>query len=162
MSEIARNAGVSRQRVYQILKKEGLSAKHHIKKYQYECPVCGTSSTHKFCSYECKIKWRQIPIICTRCGKLFLRYQSQFLTDYLHHSDALFCSKECRSKWLVEQYGFQRYPHHMARVCHIRKYNWDDVWKRHLETGYGASRLSKELNIPISTITAILNHFKKQ
>ena len=38
MSEIARNAGVSRQRVYQVLKTEGLPTKHNIKKYQYECP----------------------------------------------------------------------------------------------------------------------------
>jgi hypothetical protein len=50
----------------------------------------------------------------------------------------------------VEQYGFHT----------PRKYNWDAVWKSHLETGYGASRLSKLLNIPVNRISAILNHYK--
>jgi len=118
MSEIARNAGVSRQRVYQVLKKEGLPTKHNIKKDQYECPVCGNITAKKFCSKECKIKWRQIPIICTECGILFFRYYSQLLTDYCHgHTNAFFCSKECRNKWLVEKYGFQT----------PRKYNRDEV-----------------------------------
>ena len=43
-----------------------------------------------------------------------------------------------------------------------RKYNWDEVWKRHLETGYDAWRLSKLFNIPVSTISVILNHYKKK
>jgi hypothetical protein len=151
MSEIARNEGVSRQHVYQVLKKEGLPTKHNIKKYQYECPVCGTISTKKFCSKQCKIKWRQIPMICTKCGILFFRYYSQLLTDSRRgHTNAFFCSKECRNQWLVEQYGFHT----------PRKYNWDGVWKSHLETGYGALRLSKLLNIPVTTISAILNHYK--
>ena len=127
MSEIAREAGVSRQRVYQILKQEGLPTKQKIKKYRYQCPVCGAISPKKLCSEECKIKWRQIPIICTECGKLFFRYYSQLLAD-CHRSrvNAFFCSKECRNKWFVEQYGF-----HSGR-----KNDWDEVWKSHLETGY--------------------------
>lgn len=153
MSEIARNAGVSRQRVYQVLKTESLPTRHNITKYEYECPVCGTRSKNKFCSNDCKIKWRQIPIICTKCGKLFFRYYSQLLADnHRRNSNVLFCSKECRNKWLVEQYGFHS----------PRKYDWDEIWKRHLETGYGALRLSKLLNIPVHRISFILNYYKKQ
>jgi len=73
VSEIARKLKISRQRVHQILKQEGLPTKHRIQKYLYECPVCGTVSTFKFCTDECKKKWRHIPVVCSQCGKLFFR-----------------------------------------------------------------------------------------
>jgi predicted transcriptional regulator len=106
MSEIAQKVGISRQRVHQILQKEGLSTKHKTKKCRYKCPVCGTISTWKFCSVECKRKWQLIPIICSRCGNLFTRNKYQFLNNYRHHGNALFCSKHCAGKWLAEQYQF--------------------------------------------------------
>ena len=50
MSEIANRVGVSRQRVHQILKKEGIPTGHRIrtkqiKKILYNCPICGTVSS---------------------------------------------------------------------------------------------------------------------
>ena len=72
-SEIAMKVGISRQRVFQILQREGLPTGHPIKKLQYQCPVCGNISPRKFCCNKCKKKWQQVPIVCTRCGKLFLR-----------------------------------------------------------------------------------------
>jgi len=82
MSEIAQKANISKQRVFKILKQEGLPTKRKIKKYLYECPVCGTVSAFKFCSTDCKRKWQQIKIVCTRCGKLFTRDTKQFLRNY--------------------------------------------------------------------------------
>lgn len=114
MSDIGHKVNVSRQRVFQILKQEGLPTRHRIRKYLYECPVCGMISAFKFCSKECKNKWRQIPIICTQCGKLFYRNWHQFFINYPHHHDGLFCSKKCTGKWFAEHYGFQRYPNHSA------------------------------------------------
>jgi transcriptional regulator with XRE-family HTH domain len=104
MSEIARIVGVSRQRVYQILQKEGLPTKQHIRKCLYKCPVCGVISSRKFCSYQCRKKWLQIPIICSECGNLFIRSRRKFMNSYPHHSDVLFCSKKCTGKWLKEHY----------------------------------------------------------
>ena len=114
MSEIARKINISRQRVHQILKDEGLPTKHQIRKYLYQCPVCGTISPFKFCSIECKKQWQRIPIICTRCGKLFFRDRHQFFINYPHHNDVLFCSKICTGKWIAEQYGFRQCPEHGA------------------------------------------------
>ena len=119
MSEIANRVGVSRQRVHQILKKEGIPTGHRIrtkqiKKISYNCPMCGTVSSFKFCSDECKKKWQEIPVVCTRCGKLFTRDRHQFFTNYLHHNDGLFCSKVCAGKWYGEKYGFKNYPNHSA------------------------------------------------
>jgi len=114
MSEIGKKVNISRQRVFQILTAEGLPTKHRIRKYLYECPVCGTISAFKFCSKECKKQWQIIPIVCTRCGKLFYRTRHQFFINYPHHNDGLFCSKKCTGRWFAEQYGFQRHPEHSA------------------------------------------------
>lgn len=116
LSDIAKRVNISRQRVHQILLEEGLPTKHLIQKYLYKCPVCGTVSTLKFCSVACKKKWQQIQIVCSRCGKLFIRDRHQFLTNYRHHSNALFCSKDCANKWFGEEYGFKRFPNHIATV----------------------------------------------
>lgn len=107
MSEIAKKVGVSRQRVYQILQKDGFPTKHqhYVRKNLYECPVCGTTSEHKFCSDACKNKWQQIPVICSRCGKLFSRNRRVLLRNYRRHSRALFCSRYCIGMWLAENYS---------------------------------------------------------
>jgi len=161
MSEIANKVGISRQRVYQILREEGLPTKHYQKMTQYVCPVCGTIRAHKFCSDECKKKWQQIPVICDRCGKLFFRNRHQFLTNYSHFNNTLFCSRDCSSKSWAEHYGFKAHPDHISNKPHIRKHNWDNIWKMHLETGYGSLRLSKRLNISRNTIADILRHYRK-
>src|SRR5271157_2402425 len=105
MSEIAKMVGISRQRVHQILREEGLPTKQHIKKCQYKCPVCGVISNRKFCSYECKKKWLYIPVICSECGNIFIRSRRKFMNSYPHHSSVLFCCKKCTGKWLKEHYG---------------------------------------------------------
>ena len=113
MSEIADIVGISRQRVFQILQEEGLPTKHYIKKYQYRCLVCGTIGNRKFCSDECKKKWQQVPIVCTRCGKLFTRNVTQFLKNYRHHNYHLFCSRYCSGKWSGEYYEFKSHANHV-------------------------------------------------
>lgn len=105
MSEIAKRVGISRQRVYQILRKDGFPTKHRVHKNQYECLVCGTPSEYKLCSKKCKKKWQQIPVTCTRCGKLFFRNKHEFLHNYKNHGFALFCSRHCVGKWLAENYN---------------------------------------------------------
>jgi len=100
LQDIACKIGVSRQRVHQILKKNNLPTRHCSQKISYECQACGNISAHKFCSVECRTKWYQIPVICTNCGKLFIRRPSLLLR---HHSEHLFCSRECKGKWNTEQ-----------------------------------------------------------
>jgi Zn finger protein HypA/HybF involved in hydrogenase expression len=168
MSEIANNVGVSRQRVFQILQEEGLPTKHHViiekSQYQYQCLACGTISPRKFCSDECKKKWQQVPVVCTRCGKLFFRNITQLLHNYHRHDKGLFCSKHCAAKWLAEIYGFKSCVNRMVSSGYSgkRKCDHDMIWKTHLKTGYRASQLSKRLHIPKSTIYAILSHCWKE
>jgi hypothetical protein len=40
---------------------------------------------------------------------------------------------------------------------HQRKHNYDMVWQTHLQTGYGARRLSRLLGIGEPSITVILH-----
>jgi hypothetical protein len=162
MAKIGKQIGISRQRVYWLLRDEGLPTKHLIDKRPrncYECPVCGTISRSEFCSDECKNKWTLIPIICSGCGKLFFRSKRILLANYRHCKGFLFCSKQCTGNWLREQYGFERYPEHKGRK---RKYNWDAVWKAHIETGYGHKQLSKLLGIPSATIASILYRYRQK
>ena len=133
MSEIGRSIGISRQRVFQILQEEGLPTKHLVKpvnKDQYSCLVCGKISTNKFCSNECQKQYRQIPIVCTRCGKLFFRDVHQFLANYRDHSDIVFCSRNCQSRWIGAHYGFKSHPNHSGPGVK-RKHNWEEVWDTH-------------------------------
>ena len=133
MSAIARLIGISRQRVFQILQEEGLPTKHLVKpvnKDQYSCLVCGKISTNKFCSNECQKQYRQIPIVCTRCGKLFFRDVHQFLANYRDHSDIVFCSRNCQSRWIGAHYGFKSHPNHSCPGVK-RKHNWEEVWDTH-------------------------------
>ena len=129
MSEIAKIVGVSRQRVFQILREDGLPTKHHVIiekfQYQYQCLVCGTVSPHKFCSDECKKKWQQIPVVCTRCGRLFFRNITQLLHNYRRHDKGLFCSKHCTAKWLAEIYGFKSSVNRIASLGCLVKGKWD-------------------------------------
>jgi len=164
MSAIARLIGISRQRVFQILQEEGLPTKHLVKpvnKDQYSCPVCGKISTNKFCSNECKKQWHQIPVVCSRCGKLFFRDVHQFLANYRDHSDIVFCSRNCQSRWIGAHYGFKSHPNHSGPGVK-RKHNWEEVWKRHVDTGYGAIKLSRQLGIPETSVAYILFHYPKQ
>ena len=164
MSAIARLIGISRQRVFQILQEEGLPTKHLVKpvnKDQYSCPVCGKISTNKFCSNECKKQWHQIPVVCSRCGKLFFRNIHQFLANYRDHSDTVFCSRNCQSRWIGAHYGFKSHPNHSGPGVK-RKHNWEEVWKRHVDTGYGAIKLSRQLGIPETSVAYILFHYPKQ
>jgi hypothetical protein len=78
------------------------------------------------------------------------------IANYRYRQGSLFCSKQCARKWLGDQYGFERYPEHKWRK---RKYNWDAVWKAHIETGYGYKKLSKQLGIPSATIASILRRY---
>ena len=162
MAQIGRQIGISRQRVYRILRDEGLPTKHLIIKRQtkcYACPVCGTISKSKFCCDECKNRWTSIPIVCSECGKLFFRSRRVLIANYKRCQGFLFCSKQCSGKWLSDQYGFERYPEHKWRK---RKYDWDAIWKLHKETDYGHKNLSKQLDIPTATIASILHRYRQK
>ena len=146
--------GVSKQRVHRILREHDLQTRHYSQKQLFECPVCGKISSHKFCSIECQKKWHQIIVECSNCGKLFTRSESELLG---HYRNSLFCSRECFGKWISERYGFKAHPENCGRH---KQWDYSLVSKTRLETGYGARRLSRLLNIPDGTINGILGKCK--
>jgi len=154
LQDIGDKIGVSKQRVHRILREHDLQTRHCSQKLLYECPVCGKISSHKFCSIECQKKWHQIIVECTNCGKLFTRSESELLG---HYRNSLFCSRECFGKWISERYGFKAHPENCGRH---KQWDYSLVSKTRLETGYGARRLSKLLNIPDGTINGILGKCK--
>jgi len=106
-----------------------------------------------FCSRECQMQYVRISLICEECGKVFYRRALKVAHDlgeknYQH----IWCSYRCHGLWLAKHYGFAVYPEH----AHKRKHDWERIWQLHLDTGWGAPRLSKKLGIPVSTISSIL------
>jgi len=126
LEQIGYKVGVSRERVRQLLNKEGLPTKHHIR--QRYCVVCGETIPHyntkgNTCSMKCFKKLHSVTLICTACGKEFARKVSDIL-DYnarLKHRGTnksrvgFFCNKKCFGRWLGMMYGckFSTNPQHL-------------------------------------------------
>ena len=74
-----------------------------------------------------------------------------------HH----FCGKECRARWRGLHYGFHVHPENCMKT--VRKYDYDAIWQKHLETGYNARQLSELVfpDIPVPSIYAILVKMRK-
>ena len=73
--------------------------------------------------------------MCDQCGKEFIRRRSQVIRNP-HH----FCGKECRARWRGLHHGFHVHPENC--MTSVRKYDYDAIWQKHLETGYNARQLS--------------------
>ncbi len=100
-----------------------------------------------------------ISLVCDQCGKLFERREKYVLFRMTHSNrfqpsgqQHQFCNKTCFGKWAGKHCGFGAHPENIG----YRKWDYDMVWQKHIETGYGALRLSRLLNIPVSTLIYIL------
>lgn len=134
------------------------------------CIDCGKplspEKSHEGQCYKCYFKSRHVKVECDYCGILFERYQSQLIyTLGKNHQRHIFCGRECFYKWLGlgKNYGFGS-PRETLRQKQLhgapRKWNWEEVWHLHQQTGWGSLRLSRALNIPESTIKKILQKKK--
>lgn len=99
LSEIAKEVGVTRERVRQIAKAEGYLMPHQVtNKHISVCRICGKKfegrTVAKYCSTKCyEIKkasyWTKKP--CAQCGKIFT-----FRTSLTRIGrEPQFCSKSC-------------------------------------------------------------------
>lgn len=99
---------VSKQRVYQFLKRERIRAGHVCRKHP--CPQCGREVSLKnvFCSKECLSEFHRITLICDECGKSFKRRLSDaFYTLRAPRTPAApvklwFCNQKCHGKHVVK------------------------------------------------------------
>ena len=108
--------GISRERVRQILKKEGRrtsSTKRDISLKRLICPRCNKEKTpkSKFC-HQCYHDLHNVFLTCTWCGKLYEVNQSLIIHKINKHNQSIFfCSKKCNGRWVAKNFGFQRkYP----------------------------------------------------
>ena len=129
------------------------------------CLHCGkpVKPGHSFHNKECRHEYHQIKLICPECGNIFTRPQSEILFKLNHPQskngkpvEHFFCSQKCLAIWAGKHYGFAAHPENCGSGSRAPKYDYDIVWRKHLETGFGAKKLSRLLNIPVSSISVIL------
>ena len=102
-----------------------------------------------FCSLGCAREYKKIPIECAGCGKIFKR-SGKAIIYHLNHPQAgnnkiqerFFHSRQCRGKF-------------------ARKWDWTQVYQLKDDLGYNGARISRALNIPLSTVSVILSRRSK-
>lgn len=160
--DIAKKLGVSRERIRQILSRENLPVRR-VRTFKYKCNHCGKPTNNRlFCSMKCQSDYHTISLTCDFCGKLFNRksYAEQ-RNIRIHNSELIFCTKQCQGSWLANNHGFVVHPKNRGYAkgtpnFKLRKHDYDFIWQKHLETKFGATKLSRLLNIPSITISRIL------
>ena len=111
-----------------------------------------------FCR-TCYCKSLYIDVSCDWCGNLFKRRAKELVyfiskQGYQH----CFCNRQCLGRWVAFHFGFTAHPENRRIEGGKRKWDWDMIWQKHLETGYGCNQLSRLLGIPVPTISRILRN----
>lgn len=111
---IARELGVSRERVRQIAKKEGYVMPRRVVKMNRNrvCDVCGkkfySKAKKKRCSEKCSLIHRKKAYYttsqCKWCGKEIEYLRSKKGSG----RERKYCSKKCQGKYIGENYGFSK------------------------------------------------------
>jgi len=101
---IAELLSVSRERVRQILKAEGLPTR--IKSYYGDCKVCGEArepGRKSYCSLACRSADCRVSFRCDYCGQTKELLQSVFNAQKRRGYKFMYCSVNCRNfgKWNV-------------------------------------------------------------
>lgn len=149
LDDIARQVGLTRERVRQILKESGRPTRHYIPpKEKFYCSSCGKPSVYPVC-FDCRKQQSWVEIACNSCGKLNKYLISRVIWEEAHkrHTHLYFCDKICQGRWFGEHYGFGAYPEHSNKSVFLRKWNYNLVWQTHLDTGYGCWKLARLLEI---------------
>mgnify|MGYP001572798104 CR=1 FL=1 len=137
---------------------DALRLKFGIPLKGYYCRKCGKRLHHKpkggYCR-KCYPPMEVIPVSCSQCGDITYKPKYLIIHNTKEGQQYFFCNRKCFGKWAGINYGFKSHPKNI-RGGERCKWDWDMVWQKHLETGYGALRLSRMLNIPIGTISKIL------
>ena len=156
---IGNDVSVSRERVRQILAREGLPTAAYKPKQRYYCMYCGKIIENKnkcFCNMECHKAYSLIPLTCGSCGEVFYRTISQLWSSMYRHNTngtsqvAYFCSKKCNGVWTGKNYGFKK-GHDINARLGKRKYDADLILSSHY-LGWSRHEIAIELGIPSSTV----------
>ena len=158
---IADRLGITRERVRQILQKVNLPTRAY--KVPKLCAYCGDvidkPYRKKYCSTDCHNKDTFVQVSCSYCGNLHTRHKSYVICNTRRSGgDYFFCNNVCQGKYLGTHWG--KLPSPYKGIGY--KYDWDMIWKLHLDTGYWSKKLSRLLGIPETTINMILRTIVKR
>lgn len=111
LQQIGTELGVTRERVRQILKKNGLETCKY-REFNY-CDNCGGKARHnnKFCSsVECRLDYYRIDLKCAQCGKIKKMLKTDYINKHINNplysgNGRVFCNKVCQGRWLGTNYG---------------------------------------------------------
>lgn len=186
---IADKFNCTRERIRQILKENDIKTKHSIQKYI--CLYCGKIilryGKHKFCNRTCQKNYTKehslVELECEYCGNVFKRGIKQLKRYLIENPDKhIYCGSKCFGL-AIGKPALQKYWNkHMLngkrkhtneninkielsnKKKHIRarKHDYNLVWQKHLETGFGSVRLSRVLNISEHTLDNILRNIRKE
>lgn len=172
LQDIATHTKISRERVRQILKEEGLSTTNYNYKPTSHCLNCGQeipspiSQPRIFCSQACFSRYHTILVECSQCGKLFTIRQSALLARTKRNKTSMiFCSNKCHGTVVGQNYGFLAHPENIGSHNH-RKWSYQLVWRLRM-MGLKCGQIKFLLDIPESTIYSILykggftSHYKR-
>jgi len=118
LQDISNKFGVTKERIRQILKRDGLrtqTTRLDFSKERYVCPRCGGQKNYeaKWCK-RCFSEMHWVDVDCDNCGKLKQVRVSRLIAiesgkwakrgfGYKGH---FFCSRQCHGKWLAKTYGW--------------------------------------------------------
>lgn len=106
MANIGEYAGVTRERVRQILREYGLPT--FIPKV-FTCKVCGNQIPHNrkksMLCRDCRFKECWVLKKCEMCEKEFHIRKSVYIAALTRNYKHTFCSNKCQGKWLGDNYG---------------------------------------------------------
>ena len=129
--------------------------KEHVTPPKFQCLYCKKPIRKGiFCDATCFSLYHTTTLTCSFCGETFsLRTSEAYDRTTRSNSGMIFCTNKCQGKWIGKNYGFGVYPEHVPHNC---KWDYEKVYKARDETGFGATKLGRLLNIPAPTITDIL------
>ena len=179
LAEIGSRVGLTKERVRQILAREGLPTRAYSTRVMFACSICGlpcpprplvsypsaTGDRAVFCSPECKRDYHRPQVACEMCGKLFRRHKSLLVRkskDPRYTTRANYCSRRCFGHVIGALYGVRGLAKaHIAQTerAEARRLM---VWQRHLETGWGCRRLGMDMGINETTVSGYLWQMRKR
>ncbi len=113
LRELAAQTGVSRQRVHQLLAREGQPTRHQHQ-YKHLCAVCGKRLTRTPTTGRCRRcqkAYNRADIPCAECGKLVSRRLAQIVNNARCGGHGrVFCDRVCFGRWIGKNKGFRAHP----------------------------------------------------
>lgn len=127
-ARIAQEVGITRERVRQILKEEGLSTVNslHYTVNPRLVPLCMQCSeprgyNKQFCSRLCRMEHAKVSVVCDDCSTIFVVGRSD-LTARKHRSKLhrLYHNRACWGKYAGSHYGWGNPDHPIHRQSNAK------------------------------------------